>query len=789
MTIQNLFIVESPSKIKKISSYLSSLGINAKVMASFGHIRDLDRKTLSIDVSNDFKPTYILVKKKNNVIQNLKTSSKKCLQSGGTIWLASDYDREGESIAWHLSKVLHLDKTKYKNQIKRIIFTEITKNALKIAIENPKQLDIHMFYSQQARRILDRLIGYLISPILWKQFHSSFQENKSLSAGRVQSIVVKLIKEREEQITNFSAEKIYKINGIFESNKIKATLDTTFQSSKNSKELLVHCKHASYKIISITNNKTSRNPSPPFITSSLQQQASIKYGFSPKKTMKIAQKLYENGLITYMRTDSLHLSHVALEQIKDTILQLYGEQYYRKKVYSKKIKNSQEAHEAIRPTIIKKKNISNIPQMNNDDNKLYKLIWKRTIASQMASAKVCIMTIKISISERKELFIAKSEKILFDGFLKVYSLSKEINDSNDTMNNNNDYQTLQSYKEKQMITYDTITASEKRTKPPYSYYSEASLIKQLEKIGVGRPSTYASIVTIVQDRNYVVKKSKKGEEIILKTYSIEHGKEDIFLSKDKCYLNTIKNKLFITEIGELITNFLQEHFDSIMNYQFTSNIETMLDKIAMNEKSWVDVVRYFYECFYPQTQQFSNTKNLEKDKHKRFLGKEPNTEKDVVVYIGKYGPVACIVDVNDSKKNKYAPLHHHKMEDITLEEALSLFTYPKTICQYKEHHVELCKGRYGLYLKCNGKNYSLKNCIHNEDELDIDKVKTIIENSGNKYVIKKINDDIVIRDGKYGPYIRYKNKTNIKIWGSKKPKDLTLEDCNKLIEKKMNAKK
>ena len=775
----DLFIVESPSKIKKILAYLKALGLNAKVLASFGHIRDLDRKTLSIDVNDNFKPTYIPVKEKSKVISELKSESKKCLASGGTVWLASDFDREGESIAWHLYKVLKLNK----GNVKRAIFTEITKKALKNAVENPKELDLNMFYSQQARRILDRLIGYLVSPILWKHFNSSYKKNCSLSAGRVQSIVVKLVKERVDEINNFESSKYYKITGVFD-NVLNAELSTTFEKSKNVKKFLNHCASATFTINKIQSKHTKRKPSPPFITSSLQQEASIKYGFSPKKTMMVAQKLYENGLITYMRTDSLNLSDEALDLIQKEIEERYGNEYYNRKIYSKKVKNSQEAHEAIRPSIMNKNNLNDLDNMNIDDNKLYKLIWKRTIASQMAPAKVNIMTIKIIISDRDELFIAKGESIIFQGFLRVYSAATE--DSGDSSDETNELSLFKSYTKGQEVKYTNIIASEKRTKPPRGYYSEASLVKKLEAIGVGRPSTYSSSIAIVQDRKYVEKGNKKGEEVTLKTYTLTPN-DDIQLSKKTQMINTAKKKLFITNTGELVTNFLEEHFKNIMNYEFTANVEDMLDNIADGSKIWHNVVKYFYDQFYPETVKLKSITNFEKDKHKRVLGKDPETQKDVIVYIGQYGPVACIVDSEDSKKNKYSSLNNLKITDITLEEALKLFQYPKLFCQHKDENVLLCKGRYGLYLKYNNKNYSLKDI--NESELDEAKVISILEEVKlDTNVIKKINDDIIIKNGKYGPYINYKKKLNVKIWGSKKPKDLTLKDCMSLIKKKQNKK-
>ena len=783
----DLFIVESPSKTKKINSYLKSIGINARVLASFGHIRDLDRKKLSIDVNDNFKPTYIITNTKKNVISALKEETKKCLNSGGSVWLASDFDREGESIAWHLFRVLKLYKN--KGSVKRAIFTEITKKALAQAVENPKQLDMNMFYSQQARRILDRLIGYLVSPILWKQFNSSYKKGQSLSAGRVQSVVVKLVKEREDEINSFENTKYYKVTGQFESNKLQADLSSTMANSKEVKKFLKHCRTATFTINTITKKKSTRKASAPFITSTLQQQASVKMGFSPKKTMMVAQKLYENGLITYMRTDSLSLSDDALSAIQVEIEKRYGVEYHTRKQYTNKSKNSQEAHEAIRPSIMSKTDLLDMRNRTADENKLYKLIWKRTIASQMSPAKINIMTLKISVSERDELFIAKGETVIFDGFLLVYK-KLQINDGDDdsdsSSTNKNELAVFKSYSKGNTVSYDEITGSERRTKPPHGHFSEASLVKKLESIGVGRPSTYSSIISIVQDRHYVEKTSKKGDEITLKTYKMkrmgesEVGKAEvtsnIILSKKTQLINTAKNRLFITDTGEMITNFLQDKFDTIMDYNFTATVETMLDEVALGNKEWQNVVRYFYDQFHPQVVALNSLVKTEGDKHRRVLG------NNIVVYIGKFGPVACITDPDNSKNNKYASLGNLKIDSITLEQATELFNYPKKIGLYKNETVMLYKGQYGLYFKHNSKNYSLKSV--SETELDDCKIKEIIESKNTNNIIKQINEDIVIKNGRYGAYISYKKKLNVKIWGSKKPEDLTLEDCMILIKNK-----
>ena len=777
----DLFIVESPNKIKKIKRYLTAIGMNCHVLASFGHIRDLEKKSLSIDIDNNFKPKYVVIDNKRQVIRNLKEETLKCVNSGGNVWLASDFDREGESIAWHLCKVLKLNRK--SERVKRAIFTEITKNAIKQAVEHPKSLDIRMFYSQQARRILDRLIGYLVSPILWKHFSSSYDKGTSLSAGRVQSVVVKLVKERENEINSFTHTKYYKITGSFDQDKLKANLSTTFPSSKEVKVFLNHCVNAEFTIGSITSRKTTRKPSPPFITSTLQQQASVKYGFSPKKTMMLAQRLYENGLITYMRTDSLALSEDALQSIQNEIEARYGVEYHQRKEYTKKVKNSQEAHEAIRPSAMSKSDLTEMEEMGNDENKLYRLIWKRTIACQMKPAKVNIMTIHITISNREETFIAKGESILFDGFLIVYK-PVSIGEDTDESDAENEFKMFASYKSGDTIEYTNLLGIEKITKPPHGHYSEASLIKKLESIGVGRPSTYSSILSIVQDRNYIKRQSKKGNEVILKTYHLLAENDHIKLKRTKQFINSCKNKLFITDTGNLITTFLEKNFERVMDYHFTADIEEMLDNIANGEKKWIDVVSYFYQQFYPKVKELASSIEKEKNKHRRILGRD-SSGKEVLVYIGQYGPVACIVNPDNSKKNRYASLQNHKMSKITLAQALKLFEYPKKIGTYQDDDVILYSGRYGFYLKCNGKNYSIKD-KNTMFDLNEENVGNFIEGYGNtgSNIIKKVNKNITIIKGKYGPYINYKNKINVSIRGKKDPKEYTFVDCMTLIRTK-----
>lgn len=785
-----LVVVESPSKIKKIQQILNQL-FEGKyefiVKASYGHVRDLDNKKLSINIDNNFEPVYVKGQNKDRVISELRYANKQCKE----VWLASDCDREGESIAWHLSELLNLDKSRRK----RIIFSEITKQALKKAAENPKDIDMHMFYAQQARRVIDRLIGYLISPILWKQIQNSTKKNVSLSAGRVQSVVMRLIIEREREIQKFESSGFYKTVGKFITEKDKSTvintdLNENLKDKNQAKTFLNNCIESEFVVSDVTTKKSTRKPSPPFITSTLQQEASTKLRMSPKNTMASAQKLFEAGKITYMRTDSVELSKEAIEMISKHINKNYGEDYLNVKHYKSKSKNSQEAHEAIRPCDFNVTNVSDDETMTTYEDRLYRLIWKRTVASQMSSAKVEICTTKISVSKEPDYyFTTKNEKILFDGFLKVYKPTQENEDSDEESNN-----TFIKLKKGDILKKREIMSSERFSKPPHGRFTEASLIKKLDEMGIGRPSTYSNMVTVVQDRNYANKKDKEGVDKDINIYKLT-DKNSIEKQKNQIKIGGEKQKLFPSQIGFIVNEFLLKHFSNILDYKFTANLESQLDNVSEGSAQWDKTVKKIYDMFHPKLMELGHSDNLEKDKFKRVLGNDPDTGYPIKTYIAKYGPVVQLEGPNNN--HKFAPLKDIDIKDVTLEEAIKLLRYPYDICMYKKKPVTVCKGKYGVYIKYNGKNHSIGE--RSEESLeDTEVIKCIVDGlsanessdgtAESKYksnIIKVINDKIIIKNGKYGPYISYKEgKLNVKIYGNKKPEDLTLNDCILMINRK-----
>ena len=790
MTI--LVILESPSKAPKISKFLKSLGYEAIVRASYGHVSDLDKKTLSIDVDNGFKPKYGVSLDKKQVISDLKMAFKKC----DSILLGCDFDREGEAIAWHVSEQLKVPHAERK----RLLFTEITKPAIKKAMENPKDLDMNMFYAQQARRIIDRLIGYKITPLLWSNIQNTMKKGISLSAGRVQSVVNKLIIEREKEIEKFSMKSYYKTVGKFILNKNKLVGDLNIRINEKDKvyDLLEICANAEFKVGSIKKMVSKRNPSAPFITSTIQQEASSKFRIGPKKLMMILQQLYEGGLITYMRTDSTLLSEEVLTAAEQIIKDKYGEKYSNRKQYTKKSKNSQEAHEAIRPTDL---SIDKLEQKDNytfDHVKIYNLIYNRTIASQMSPAKIQNITINVNIYEEDNLvkdywFISKNQKVLFDGFTAVYSPYKEDDEDEEKQN-----KFTGSLKENDVLTMKMIDSTEKFTKPPHLRYTEASLIKKLDELGIGRPSTYSSMVTTVQDRKYVELKDKEGENkkydiIKLQDFTIEE-------TSDKIKVNGEKNKLIPTNIGDIVNKFLCENFDNILNYNFTAKIEENLDLVSQGKKNWVNLVNEVYKSFMPIVLKLSKSTSLEKNNYSRVLGNDPKTNFEIMTYIAKYGPVVQLKNPNNPKECKFAPLKDIKMEEVTLEQALELLKYPYVWGKYKGKEVQVCKGKYGVYLKYDGKNVSLYETL--EKDITEEKLGKLLAprkpfdssggsgsgSGGSGGVVKKLNKDITIMNGKYGPYINYKSKYNVKIYSKKKLEELTIEDCKEMINKKFKKK-
>jgi len=780
-----LVLLESPAKCDKITKYLKSLGHNVIVKASYGHISDLDKKTLSIDTSDNFKPKYIPNQDKKQVIADLKRIYKKC----DGILLGCDFDREGEAIAWHVSEALKIPK----NKRKRLLFTEITKPALKKAYDNPVDLDMDMFYAQQARRIIDRLIGYKITPLLWKNIQNSMKKGISLSAGRVQSVVNKLIIQREEEIKKFATSTYYKTTGKFriDKHKLDAELHTKILDKDVVYDLLETCANAQFKVGNINKTISKRNPSPPFTTSSIQQEVSNKFRIGPKRLMMILQKLYEAGLITYMRTDSTLISEDILDEIEIMVNDDYGSEYSNKKQYSKKKKNSQEAHEAIRPTDIKLKKLEDYDggDFNMDNYKVYNLIWRRTVASQMSQAKIDNLTINIDIYDNdkklESYFISKHQKVLFDGFTKLY---KPFNDDEENEDNTNKSLNI-NLKQNMELNMKSIYSVEKYTKPPHSRYTEASLIKRLDELGIGRPSTYSSMVTTVQDRKYVELKDKNGEE---KKYNILKLLDDtIEESSEKTIIGGEKNKLIPTNIGNIVNTFLCEHFEIILNYNFTAKVEENLDLISQGKKNWVNVVREIYKSFNDIVIKLNGSieNKLDKNNYKRSLGVDPNTNFEVCTYIAKYGPVVQLRNTDDLNKSKFAPLKDIKIEDVTLDKALELLKYPYVWGKFKQKDVSVCKGKFGVYLKYNGKNISLNGIT--EENINETLIKNLLtpkssSDGGEKKsgTIKTVSKDIIIKDGPYGPYINYKNKHNIKIYSKKPIKDLNEADCMMIINKK-----
>ena len=770
---KKVMIVESPAKIKKISSFLDKDWV---VIASYGHFRDLPAKELGINVDKNFEPDYIVSETKKNVLSDLKYHQK----NAESIWLASDYDREGESIAWHISDELKLNSSNRK----RIVFTSITKKAILDSIKSPTDIDMNMFYSQQARRILDRLIGYLVSPVLWKHIQSSNKKKISLSAGRVQSVVLRLIVEREIEISKFQSQKYFKSNGIFKTEKdekLYCELDYNFEKKDQIVNFLEDCKTAKFEICEVRVNKTTRKPSPPFITSTLQQEASLKLRMSPKATMSEAQKLYEAGLITYMRTDSFTLSADALSQIENKISLDFGDNYVNITHYDVKSKNSQEAHEACRPCDVELDDISDDNNISPQGKKLYRLIWERTIASQMSHAKVEILTNKISVEGYEHKFVSKSEKILFDGFLKLKM--KEDNEDSEEDDNVKNNVIKNKPKKGDILKYHEINSIEKYSKPPHARFTEASLVKKLDEMGIGRPSTYSSMISIIQDRNYAEKKDKEGEEKDVHTLNLKDDKLDVKISKTK--VGGDKKKLFPTNIGNIVTEFLTKNFSEIMDYKLTATIEQNLDDIASGTKIWHDVVKHFYNIFYPVVEKMGKSNILAKDNYKRLLGTDPKTGLEVYTYIGKYGPLVQLKSVEG--EHKFAPLTNIDIKDVSLKDALNLLTFPKNLGKLKNIDIILQTGKYGFYLKYNKKNYSVS-----DSNITLDEAKRIITGGGEQKtnVIKEFNDIISIKNGKYGPYISYKNgKMNVKLYGKANIEDYTLEDCIILINRKKKKDK
>lgn len=755
-----LIIVESPAKANTIKKFL---GGSTKVVASMGHIRDLPKSKLGVNIENDFEPEYINIRGKGDLIKSLKKEAGKAKK----VYLATDPDREGEAIAWHLFEVL---KLKPENT-KRIVFHEITKDAILHAIQNPRNIDKNLVDAQQARRVLDRLVGFEMSPVLWKKV------KPSLSAGRVQSVAVKLIVEREREINAFKEQQYYRVTGTFETTnkaQLKAEVQERFTDKAATLAYLQACKDARFQVTSVETKPAVRKPAPPFTTSTLQQEASRKLGFSVSQTMSVAQKLYEHGLITYMRTDSVNLSALAIRSAKAVICETLGEKYSKSRNFATKTKGAQEAHEAIRPTYMNK------PEIEGDRNEkqLYDLIYKRTLASQMADAELEKTNVTISLSNHSTPFTATGEVIVFDGFLKVYM------ESHDDETDDEHSDLLPALNKNDMLNRLQITALEQYTQHP-PRYTEASLVKKMEALGIGRPSTYAPTITTIQNRGYIIRESRDG--LARNIEQIELKGNDIEVKTTRKIFGAEKKKLFPSDMGMVVTDFLSEHFKNIMDYNFTASAEESLDHIAEGAVEWQKMIGEFYSPFHETVE--STLKNSERNSGQRILGTDPATGETVSVRIGRFGPMA---QIGEGETVRYAGLLKGQlMETITLEEALGLFKFPRKIGQYEDKEVSVGIGRFGPYIKHNNIFVSLKK---GEDDPGTITLETAIarieekrENDRNK-LIKAFDNGVQILNGRFGPYISY-NKANYKIPKTLKAEELTLEKCMELIEKEGSTKK
>ncbi len=737
--LKNLVIVESPAKAKTIEKFL---GKDYKVMSSYGHIRDLKKKSFSIDIDNGFKPVYEIPDDKKQLVSELK----KAAADAQTVWLASDEDREGEAIAWHLYEVLGLKP----ENTRRIVFHEITKNAILNAIANPRSIDINRVDAQQARRVLDRIVGFELSPVLWKKI------KPALSAGRVQSVAVRLIVEREEEIKNFVSEPFFRINANFSvdgTHQLKSELSRRLPDIASAKAFLEDCAATTFSVSDINVRPLKKSPAPPFTTSTLQQEASRKLGFTVSQTMMVAQRLYEAGHITYMRTDSVNLSNEAIASISEEINNNIGSEYLKVRRYHTNSKGAQEAHEAIRPTYISHSSIEG----NSQEKRLYSLIWKRTIASQMADAEVEKTTIDISPAARNEHFTATGEIIRFDGFLRVYIESPDDEEAEEGM------LTLPAVAIGQTLTPEEITATERFTQQP-PRYTEASLVKKMEELGIGRPSTYAPTISTIQQREYVEKGEKEGIKRTFDTITLKKGR--ITEKKKTETVGSEKGKLIPTDIGTVVNTFLTEFFPDILDYNFTARVEEKFDDIAEGKLPWDKEMDDFYKLFHPEVDKALNIK-LEHKVGERILGKDPATGEQVSVKIGRFGPLVQIGTGDGDNKPRFASLlKGQSVSTITLDEALSLFDFPRTIGEYEDAEVVVAIGRFGPYVRHQGKFISIPKDIEPaalslEEAIELIRAKREAEE---KKVVKVFDQDSELRilNGRYGIYIAYK-KDNFKI--------------------------
>ena len=772
--MKNLVIVESPTKSKTIEKFL---GKDFVVKSSNGHIRDLAKKEMSIDIENQYEPEYHITEEKHKLVADLK----KAVKEAETVWLASDEDREGEAIAWHLQETLKLNP----EHTRRIVFNEITKNAILNAIEHPRGIDMNLVDAQQARRVLDRIVGYEISPILWSKI------KPALSAGRVQSVAVRLIVEREEEIKNFVSQSYFRIIAQLHPAtgrmQVQAELSRRFDTQKEAAEFMNSLVGCAFKVQTIDTRPAKRTPAPPFTTSTLQQEASRKLGFSVARTMQIAQQLYENGFITYMRTDSVNLSELALEMAKNEIASLYGENYVKTRRYQTKTKGAQEAHEAIRPTDMRNQTIN----ADSAQRRLYELIWKRAIASQMADAELEKTVVEISITNHDdtpkvyaEKFVCQGEQVRFDGFLKVYMESTD--DDNESEEGSS--HTLPKLVEGMPLTLDTAEAAEHHTQHP-PRYTEASLVKKLEELGIGRPSTYAPTVSTILKREYVIKEDREPQSVACTVMVLKDGKVNTEERIEK--VGSEKGKLFPTDIGTVVNAFLMEHFTDIIDYNFTATVEKDFDDIAAGKKQWRKVIDKFYVPFHKNirlTQQ-----NSHRTSGSRLVGVDPKTGKNLYAKIGRYGTLVQLGDTSNDEKPKFASMKKgQSIETITLEEALALFELPRVVGQFEGQDVTVSIGKFGPYVRLDNKFYSMSKS-DDPYEVDLDRCIEIIKNKRTAeaekerlrelfpHEIGQYEGDVVSSNiGRYGPYLSYRNE-NFRLPKTIDPLKMTIEEAIEII--------
>ena len=765
---KNLLIVESPAKAKTIEGYL---GKDFTVKSSYGHIRDLVKSEDAIDIKNNFAQKYEVPADKKQVVSELKKLAKEA----DIVWLASDEDREGEAISWHLFDTLGLKDA----NTRRIVFHEITKPAILKAIENPRKIDYNLVNAQQARRVLDRLVGFELSPVLWKKV------KPSLSAGRVQSVAVRLIVDREREINKFNAEAAFKIVAVFGKGReaFKAELPERFAKQEDAEKFLTDCIGANFTVNTLDTRPAKRSPAAPFTTSTLQQEASRKLGFSVSRTMTVAQKLYESGKITYMRTDSVNLSDTALDAAAKQINSAYGEKYHQLRKYKTKSAGSQEAHEAIRPTYFDVHTIDG----DASEKRLYELIWKRAIASQMSEALFEKTTAKISISTRKEELVANGEVMKFDGFLKVYL---ESSDEEEETTATEDNAILPPLAKGQLLDVQEISATERYTRPP-ARYTEASLVKKLEELGIGRPSTYAPTISTIQNRGYVVKEEREGKSRNFRVLTLK-GQN---ITKEEKTENTgaERGKLFPTDIGSVVNDFLVQYFKEIVDFHFTATVEKQFDEIAQGLEEWTDMIRNFYQPFHKGVENTIET--ADKATGERDLGVHPENGKKVSVRIGRFGPFVQVGESEDKESEKplYASLRAgQSIETISLEQALELFKLPKKVGQFEDKEMTVAIGKFGPYVRHDGAFYSLPKEIDPLDLTEEQAIELIVTKRKRdaERVIKTFAEaaDVKVLNGRWGPYIEF-GKQNVKIPKDKEPTELTFEECKALADAEAKAPK